>query len=66
MLKEPRGVWITCSRRLEPVYAPLRNGKAHCTVCGEMWPTNLEGEVAEEPPSSSKIESDEEVTAPAA
>ena len=43
MRKDPKYVWITCSTRLEPVYAPLRNGKAHCTVCGEMFPTSLEG-----------------------
>ena len=48
-------VWITCSKQLEPVYAPLRNGKAHCTVCGEMWPTVLEG-VKTEPPPPPEVE----------
>jgi len=45
-------VWISCHTRLEPVYAPLRNGKAHCTACGELWPTLVEGEKEEPAPVS--------------
>lgn len=56
MQKEPKGVWIVCSRRLEPVYAILRNGKAHCTVCGELWPMDLQEELpASEPEPASEV-----------
>lgn len=61
MRKTQKHVWITCSKQLEPVYAPLRNGKAHCTVCGEMWPTALEG--IEAPPESEQTPPSEKADA---
>lgn len=56
MKKPQKHVWITCSTRLEPVYATLRNGKAHCTACGEFWPTQVEG--IEAPPESEELPSE--------
>lgn len=52
MKKAEKHVWITCSERLEPVYARLVNGRALCSVCGQLFPLSLEGQEApaSEPP----------------